>query len=877
MAIRVPVAQPRTRPSSQGLGYFEASPVDVRGLASGLAGAAGEFQERANREEYEREKKQAELDRETERTTLIADKAEAAIQRFEALRKLTDFQTGIQSEITEFKKGMDPTDTTFLSRVGDHFRERENKFLGSLPIELQDEFSFRTNQMRQSIVPDVENYVQKVRGEYFVQGIDQQAEILKSEFSQQPDDALLEGFQDKLDELIEAADISEPAKALIKKQWRHDLEAISLKRNVRNGTTTVLDAAGKPAEAATALTSAAQELGVDPVELAAVISYETGGTFSTSVAGGKGGNYLGLIQFGPEERKKYGVKEGQSFSEQMKSVVAYLKDRGFKPGMSLEDLYSTINAGTPGRLAASDGNNTVAGHVAEIRKSHLKNAQAFIKGQLQPDGIMTDPMYDNLTYSEKVALINDGQKEANELFAAQEKARKAERAAFENQLFIGLEYGTKGLADIQEAYETGAGLQDYDQLKKANDIYERRNEDAINARNFQMALEGKSFFDPTDTDMMKNYNAWVGKQGLEQINAMNQDYVLNTLQPSIEKTKVIPTDVVGALTGMSRSNDPKAQAFALNTLANFEDISPQAYDKVPANVQSDVNLWRRWKDVLPQDELFMEINGGYNAEQRAVKKAYRDEAEKVYTDPKSDAFMDTGMLLKEFDPGIFASTPQLPNIWFAAKGLQSDYQETFLHEYVRNNGNVEAAKTSTLQQMKSRWSVSQFGGTGTLMKNAPEKRYPSVAGTHDWLEAQARSEPQIADQIKPTDRLQLVSDGQTQREIDAGQSPSYVMIRTDEYGVPHEVTFGPDRQVWRQAFQLPPELAYVNELDFQVKELEQKLYTFHFGDDKVDPAARRQERQTMQLRLQELKDEQSKYVTEQTPAMVVGRGVRAIP
>jgi hypothetical protein len=109
---------------------------------------------------------------------------------------------------------------------------------------------------------------------------------------------------------------------------------------------------------ANAINTAASELGIDPVDLATIISYESGGTFDPSVKGPKThrGQHIGLIQFGDEEQKKYGAAPGQTFDEQMKAVVAYMKDRGVKPGMSMEDLYSTVNAGSPGRPGAEDGN-----------------------------------------------------------------------------------------------------------------------------------------------------------------------------------------------------------------------------------------------------------------------------------------------------------------------------------------------------------------------------------------------------------------------------------------------------------------------------------------------------------------------------------------
>jgi hypothetical protein len=108
-----------------------------------------------------------------------------------------------------------------------------------------------------------------------------------------------------------------------------------------------------------AINRVAADLGVSPQDLATVMSYETGGTMSPSKWGGRGGNYLGMIQFGPAERQKYGVHPGQTAAQQIDAAGRFLKDRGLQrwlrenPNATDEEkqtaLYSTINAGSPGR------------------------------------------------------------------------------------------------------------------------------------------------------------------------------------------------------------------------------------------------------------------------------------------------------------------------------------------------------------------------------------------------------------------------------------------------------------------------------------------------------------------------------------------------
>lgn len=132
------------------------------------------------------------------------------------------------------------------------------------------------------------------------------------------------------------------------------------------------------------LRAAAKELGTSPEDLATVISYES--KFRPGVWGGKGGNYMGLIQFGPEQRATYGANDKQSFSEQMPAVVRYLKSRGFKPGMGLDQLYATINGGNPYvSQNASDGNGTIGQHVARMRVSEAARVKAFLGARAEGD------------------------------------------------------------------------------------------------------------------------------------------------------------------------------------------------------------------------------------------------------------------------------------------------------------------------------------------------------------------------------------------------------------------------------------------------------------------------------------------------------------
>lgn len=106
----------------------------------------------------------------------------------------------------------------------------------------------------------------------------------------------------------------------------------------------------------------AKAIGADPLDLATAISYETAGTFDPTKRGPRTqwGQHRGLIQFGEPQARQHGVDWNDPIGSQLGpngAIASYFRSSGFKPGMSGLDLYSTINAGAPGRYRASDANN----------------------------------------------------------------------------------------------------------------------------------------------------------------------------------------------------------------------------------------------------------------------------------------------------------------------------------------------------------------------------------------------------------------------------------------------------------------------------------------------------------------------------------------
>jgi hypothetical protein len=143
-------------------------------------------------------------------------------------------------------------------------------------------------------------------------------------------------------------------------------------------------------EIAQGIVATAQRLGMNPLDLATIISYETGGTFSPTQRGPttQWGQHRGLIQFGEPQAREYGVNWQDPLRSQLGpdgAVAKYFVRNGWKPGMGILDAYSIVNAGGPGRYRASDANNggapgTVADKVRDQFAPHRAKAAQMLGG-----------------------------------------------------------------------------------------------------------------------------------------------------------------------------------------------------------------------------------------------------------------------------------------------------------------------------------------------------------------------------------------------------------------------------------------------------------------------------------------------------------------
>lgn len=212
---------------------------------------------------------------------------------------------------------------------------------------------------------------------------------------------------------------------------------------------------------AAAIVETANRLGLDPYEFAALMSWESAGTFNPNVVGGDRNEYKGLIQFSPDNQSRYGTGGQQTIAEQMQAIEQYLLDRGFRPGeMDIRGAYSAVLAGQADERYwdRQDSNGTSVrnaapkfragdhfergrqfledslGQIAGAAAGAVNTVQGLPPGTVVSDGLPSFMRQPGQTGGQAPALDTSALDLANELQPSQIAARALEEARRQNQV-----------------------------------------------------------------------------------------------------------------------------------------------------------------------------------------------------------------------------------------------------------------------------------------------------------------------------------------------------------------------------------------------------------------------------------------------------------
>lgn len=320
-------------------------------------------------------------------------------------------------------------------------------------------------------------------------------------------DAIARSAATAAEKLKMAADATE-----LFNKGKHELEMASLPdtllRERRDGK------GGGRAEVASVAAALAGRYGLTVEDVLTAIYYESGGV--PNKWGGKGGQYYGLLQFSPDSRRRYGMPENASASEQLPAFIRYFDDRGFKNGMGFRNFYATINTGSPFSNAGDIRNGGRNASVdAAIASSAMEDARRWAKAMTHAWGDVSE---DAKSQASKERTGEEATKKTIE--AGKEKLKEQELiiAGKEKEAFIEskLAEAKKANANIsKEDLETirKQAAAEYDNTQKIKDQKKEKSDIKKMEEQLNRLLERRSLLEARRTDLARRGDA----KGIKEI------------------------------------------------------------------------------------------------------------------------------------------------------------------------------------------------------------------------------------------------------------------------------------------------------------------------------------------------------------------------
>lgn len=262
-----------------------------------------------------------------------------------------------------------------------------------------------------------------------------------------------------------------------------------------------------------------------------------------------------------------------------------------------------------------------------------------------------------------------------------------------------------------------------------------------------------------------------------------------------------------SVTAMSRSGDPVKMNAAYSFMDSQQRQNPLQFDRQFPEGLKDLRAWQSNLAFYPPDEAAKRLMRQYDPAQSAALKAVDEVADKALKNVSADQVVSkfsTG-----FGPfGTGARTPVSAEAGIEAGALKADYDKNYRDGFAAT-GDPAMADKFAIEKLNNKYAVSPTNGN-RVTANPPEKYYPLVAGSHDWMGAQlndavrtytgavhgARTQLNVNELHQlagksPVDASAarkyvapraLVPDDQTARDIAAGNPPSYQIVLQDPNG-----------------------------------------------------------------------------------------------
>jgi len=375
-------------------------------------------------------------------------------------------------------------------------------------------------------------------------------------------------------------------------------------------------------------------------------------------------------------------------------------------------------------------------------------------GNVMPDAF-TDERYASLSFTARRQLEADAagatSRMQTALAAQEDQIREADLAALE----LAALRGELDAAQIEQVTKANGYTAD-----ERNGLMAQRDrflDEGINSEGVVNRLIAGEVFSATDGDALNDFM----RPSLDAIRSGDSDYLLGDFTNLVSRFGSVPSEAAEILAAQIRSPNAQVSTLAYQTLVAVDQADPQALRQSVRNgglTQDTVDSVREYRLLSPSNTP---------EEMDRLRREFTDpnlQAQRTILATEADRFFvekDINSLTKElayvFRNDRTSGTDMEP----AQQLLFTQEFQAFYREGYQKTRDQGDAWTWARDKMRDLWAPSPMQGTERLMRNGPQTYYPTVEGTHDWINDYALAEPAISGTILESEEIVLVADART--------------------------------------------------------------------------------------------------------------------
>lgn len=261
----------------------------------------------------------------------------------------------------------------------------------------------------------------------------------------------------------------------------------------------------------------------------------------------------------------------------------------------------------------------------------------------------------------------------------------------------------------------------YNQLQmQFDDAQARRTAADVDRVNIAGIIAAGGHVDPGDTKQVKAYDDYFRQSVLPTIQQsaaalppdQQGDAVSAKVLSFVQSQGVVPESLKAEVRTSLRSGTPEQRLGAARTLDQLKALNPQMLNDFKAEDIRFGNLVSSYVDsgAAPQKAIDMATEATARSEPvaKALDHTYNQQTKNDTTD------------------NWLASSSGFGSFWGSAAvppAVSSQADTLIRDEFVRNGGNLEAARRTGLDMLKARFGPSTVNGSSEIVRNPPERHY----------------------------------------------------------------------------------------------------------------------------------------------------------